>query len=84
MDKMCCETCKWAKWELTPTGKIRKFVAGRCLFPVDKEAIREFLRVHLPQYAGGEEQLRDASLFDVRRGIWPSDGESCGVWEAKE
>lgn len=63
MDKMCCGTCKWSKWDLTKTGKIRKFVAGRCRFPVDKEAIRVFLR----------------DLFDSHRGIWPDDGESCGV-----
>lgn len=29
-----CKTCKWSRWWLTPTGRIKKDNAGRCVVPL--------------------------------------------------
>lgn len=75
----CCGTCKWGRFELTPTGKPKKFIAGRCSFPIDAGAIRVFLGEHLPTCVSNEL----GGPFH-RDGIWPDGGEECGVWEGSQ
>lgn len=67
----CCKTCKWAKWELTPKGKIKQSEAGKCDYP----------KTILPAVPECENQV-SASHF--RYGIWTDMGDRCPVWQEKE
>ena len=29
----CCKSCVWARWELTPAGRITKNISGHCVYP---------------------------------------------------
>lgn len=40
MTKHCCKTCLWSRWELTPTGRIKKDENGRCLFPIPIQPVQ--------------------------------------------
>lgn len=60
-----CRTCKWSRWYLTPTKRIKKDEAGRCLAPLPV--------VVLPSCV--------PSPVWNRQAIWPSDGEECPAWK---
>lgn len=64
----CCKTCKWARWDLTPKGRIRRNVSGRCDYPW----------FQIPP--GPECEIRPQPN---RIGIWPNMGSECRVWEKK-
>lgn len=56
-----CKSCKWAKWQRTPKGNIRREVAGRCEYKVEWPPI---------PYA----QIYPRS---DKISIWPKDGAAC-------
>lgn len=66
----CCKTCKWAKWQMTNTGKISRIYSGECVYrivlPVMPECVMEPIHVR-------------------RGGIWPDlkSGANCLTYEAK-
>lgn len=55
----CCKTCKWARWQLTPTGRIRRGVCGRCEYP----------SFQLPPGPACEERIKPH-----RVAVWPTMG----------
>ena len=76
--KVNCASCKFSNFSLTPTGRIRKRLAGRCDYPGGEELSDAVLSL-LPLC------LHTIVLQDVlawRKAIWP-DYQDCPVWEGK-
>ena len=64
----CCETCEFAKWqEYTPTGRIKKRIAGKCTFVVQWPLLPFCL--DRPK--------------DYRYAIWPEKGTDCPTYKEK-
>lgn len=65
-----CATCEFAQWQLTPAGRIKQKVAGKCNFPLpDLSTILPF-------------SARVANLY--KASIWPDYGQDCPTWKQKE
>ncbi len=80
--KRCCKTCQHSKWELTPTGQIKRNSTGRCQAPPPETLpkVPFFLRYELEQVLSVfHERIRE-----WQRGIIPEDGDNCECWEPKE
>ena len=63
-----CKTCRFAKWQLTAKGNVRKSQSGRCTFVVDWPAVPLVI-------------TRDALPSPEHRGIWMDEDEECEVHE---
>jgi hypothetical protein len=64
-----CITCGWAEWQLTPTGRIKKNVPGRCTFNITSQSLRAIL----PRCAVFDHPHKSA--------VWPEDEGFCPVWK---
>ena len=67
---MSCEKCRFAQWQLTPTGRIRPKVAGKCTFVIP-----------VPVLPGCAE--RDYRK-PMQSGIWPGMYPDCKTFQPKE
>jgi hypothetical protein len=67
--KKCCRNCLHAQFELTPTGRPKRKLAGRCRFP-------------LPEVPANLPACVEPVVFR-KTAIWP-DHEDCPVWEPKK
>lgn len=67
MPAQCCKTCRWARFERTPTGRIVRRYAGRCAYPLPPPPVlpSSVIEYHAP-YKGG---------------IRPESGATCPVYE---
>lgn len=69
-----CKTCRFASWIFTPTGRVKKNVAGRCTYEIGP-------RPKLPESVHG----RFASIWPPGKGgIWPDFGRTCECYEIAE
>lgn len=66
---MSCGTCKWASFERTPTGRIKKNMHGTCRYPPTVEPTRP-----------GCENM----TTPWRSSIWPNSDYNCPVYEPAE
>ena len=73
-----CASCKFAAFSLTPTGRIRRRLAGRCDYPGGEELGASVLSL-LP-LCMHTNVLRD--VLACRKSIWP-DYQDCPVWEGR-
>jgi hypothetical protein len=63
-----CKTCRWAKWQYTPTGRAKRNEHGSCSYKVTWPKIPTAMQVFLPEKAG--------------MGIWWNDDSTdCPCWE---
>lgn len=75
-NEQSCGSCRWGDFWLTPTGRFRKSVAGRCLYRV-------------PPYPGPlpDSLTKSVSYRPIEtqslNGVWP-DHKGCPTWEAKD
>jgi len=67
-DVVRCATCKWAEFERTAKGGIKRSQPGDCQYPVAS--------IPLPV-------MPDAYVIRIRRvgAIWPDDGHTCQKWQ---
>lgn len=71
-----CTTCRWARWEISASGRHRSSVRGRCTFKPVWPALPAVITRHNESV-----KLPDPSHF----GIWLWEPETdCLTWEAKE
>ena len=62
-----CKTCKWAKWQLTASGNIRRGSSGVCTYVVQVPLVP----VCFPM-----------SFNTGRNYVWPNDQHNCPCYEA--
>lgn len=67
-----CKTCKYSKWERTPTGKISKLYGGKCLF-----------KIELPILPSCVNSFINLNTENWKNRVWPNNGADCKVWEYK-
>lgn len=65
---MTCKTCKYATFELTPTGRIKRNLVGRCSVPAPAPPVAPACFVFSKP---------------LRAGVWPDMGAACTAWESK-
>ena len=63
----CCKVCKHAEWEYTATGRIKRNVAGRCMYEVVWPKV----------------PFCQDPPSDHRTAIWPDTGEDCPCCEVE-
>lgn len=74
-----CKNCAWAKWETTPSGRIRRDVCGHCTF--------ELKDSDLPKVPPHWTFFREASNCNARArtyGIWPDHMPDCPCFKPKD
>lgn len=69
-----CKTCRFALWNRTPTGRIRKGEAGICTYEIGPcpklpVSVSTFSTPYWPPSKGG---------------IWPDFGEECECYEISD
>jgi len=66
---MSCKTCKWAKFQRTPSGRIKRNVHGTCEYPPPIEPLKPACEIY--KQSG-------------RMAIWPELYQGCPVYEPVE
>lgn len=74
----CCGTCVYARFEYTPTKKIKKSTAGHCLYKVPDDAWPP-----LP-YAMTSSYCFRLPVSPSSNGIQEHDGVECPVYKSKD
>lgn len=69
-----CKDCIHAKWERTPTGRIKRNESGRC--EVSLQWIENQIRFNLPICA--------SITVHNKSGIWPDTEHNCPVHQKEE
>jgi len=72
--KKCCDTCKYADFDRTPTGKVsKKYPRGRCTYP-----LTDIFNSIIPKLPSSV-PLRTLPVL-CTYGIGGTDGQNCPVW----
>lgn len=71
-----CRTCRWAEWEKTPTGRVKRSEAGHCVV--------EIPGMSLPVCCTPEECEKVSAGRFHKTGIWWDYEKECPFWEGKE
>lgn len=78
--KRCCDTCKHAEFDRTPTGRAKKGRMGRCSYPT--EGIVE-LAIKGVAPSSVHRAYNGVPKHLPKGGVDPGFGTDCPVWEAK-
>ena len=82
--KRGCLTCRWADYAKTPTGKLKKGFAVKCLFSRPPSWTLE--QVLAPLLSSAQIKMLSVSV-PTNVLMWPEEGQhgsDCTKWEPKE